>query len=178
MPTVQTLENPLPRLPHLLRMSILQLALAQLRSCLGFRQDLGGRVFFLLRVHRQEHALDAAQVRGRVFLETAGQEGARGVAAGEEVVGSAGPVGLRRDGYVVDGAVEGQVDWFTGGRAVVLEELHVGEVDLGFLEVGKSVKGEGVGVRSGEVGVKGRRTRHGIRTRAFCHSRSRVHFPL
>jgi hypothetical protein len=43
-------------------------------------------------VARDVHLFDAAEVRGQVVLEAAGYEGARGVAAGEEVVGAAGAV--------------------------------------------------------------------------------------
>lgn len=51
----------------------------------------------------------------------------------EEVVGPAGAVGRRRDGDVVDGAVDGDVDGLGLVRAVVGGELGVSEVDFALL---------------------------------------------
>lgn len=57
------------------------------------------------------------------WVETAGDVGAGGVFGGEGVVCTAGAVDLGAAGDVVDGAVEGEVDWGVGGGAVVLGEL-------------------------------------------------------
>tara|TARA_R110002003_G_scaffold130_11_gene12228 strand:+ start:7924 stop:8271 length:348 start_codon:yes stop_codon:yes gene_type:complete len=114
--------------------------------------------------------LHAAKVRGCVFLETTRQESARGVAAREEVVGATRAVGRRGDGDVVDGAIEGEVDWFLGVGAVVGGEFGVGEVDFALLEnVLVCACCRMVEVR---VGKRWRRTRMAL------HSRARVHQAL
>ena len=60
-------------------------------------------------------------------IEAAGYKGAGGVAAGEEVVGSAWAVEVWGGGDVVDGAVEGEVDGDGGEGAVVEGEFGGGE---------------------------------------------------
>ena len=67
-------------------------------------------------------------------MKTTCQEGARGVAAREEVVAAAGPVGRGRGGYVVDCAVKGEIDWFGGVGAVEEGEFGVGEGDVAVLD--------------------------------------------
>lgn len=134
MPALQPLLHPLPRLRQLLLPPLPHLLLAQLAPGLCLLDDFRGRVGLFFRVDGHEHELHAAQVRVRVFGEAAREEGARGVAAREEVVASAGAVGLRGGADVVDCAVEGEVDGELWVGAVVGGELHVGEVDLGFLQ--------------------------------------------
>ena len=75
-----------------------------------------------------------------VFLETARDEGARGVAAGEEVVVSRGTVHHAVGGDVEDGAVDGEVDGEGGVGAVVKGELGGVKMDGAFLYVAISVR--------------------------------------
>lgn len=97
------------------------------------RLPLPPQLPFLRRDHligvidRDEHLLHTAQVSSQVGGETSCDEGAGGVAAGEEGVRPAGPVEVWGGGDVVDGAVEGEVDGEVGGGAVVEEELGGGE---------------------------------------------------
>lgn len=65
-----------------------ELALLEGGELGGRVQGVDGRV-----VEGQVHVLDATHVRGAVLGEAAGDVGARGVGAGEEAVGAAGPVG-------------------------------------------------------------------------------------
>ena len=81
---------------------------------------------FLLLVHGDEHLLHAGEVVREILLETARDEGARGVAAGEEVVVSRGTVHHAVGGDVEDGAVDGEVDGEGGVSAVVEGELGGG----------------------------------------------------
>ena len=64
----------------------------------GFAGGGGGGEAVGGRVDGDVHFFDAAEVRGLVFGEAAGYEGARGVVAGEEVVGAAGTVAV---GYLL-----------------------------------------------------------------------------
>lgn len=130
VPALQALDNLFARLLELLRMPVLELAGAQLLAVARFLL-LGGALFrcerdLFLRVHGHVHLFYAAQIRDRVLGEAAGQKGARGVLSREEVVGAAGAVGGGRDGHVVDGAVEGEVDGLLGVGAVVEGEFGVG----------------------------------------------------
>ena len=61
-----------------------------------------------------------------ILLETARDEGARGVAAGEEVVVSRGAVNHAVGGDVEDGAVDGEVDGEGAVGAIVEGELGGG----------------------------------------------------
>ena len=99
-----------------------------------------------------------------VFLEAAREEGARGVAASEEVVRAAGPVGVAVGGDVVDCAVQCQVDGKSRIGAVVARELGISEVDGCFLIHGEfGLRGLGVG---------------GERTSRVFHSLALVHHGL
>jgi len=69
------------------------------------------------RVDGDVHFFDAAEVRGLVFDEAAGYEGARGVVAGEEVVGAAGAVAV---GYLL---VLGGVVWDENGRELEVRSI-------------------------------------------------------
>lgn len=81
---------------------------------------------FLLVVHRDKHLLHAGEVVREILLETARDEGARGVAAGEEVVVSRGAVHHAVGGDVEDGAVDGEVDGEGAVGAIVEGELGGG----------------------------------------------------
>lgn len=91
------------------------------------------RVLFLV-IDGDIHLLDTVQIRGKVLLETARDESARGVAAGEEVVAPARAVHHGVGGDVEDGAVDGEVDGEGGVGAVVEGELVGGEVERAALE--------------------------------------------
>ena len=84
------------------------------------------RLNLLLIVNGDKHLLGAGEVVREVFLETARDEGARGVAAGEEVVVARGTVHHAVGGDVEDGAVDGEVDGEGGVGAVVEGELGGG----------------------------------------------------
>ena len=137
MPALQARLHLFSRTLEFLRMSILEFAAGELlpvASLFHFRGALlGGERGFFFRVDGDEHLLYAAQIGDAVFGETAGEEGARGVFAGEEVVGATGSVGRGRDGDVVDCAVEGEVDGLGGVAAVVVGEFGVREGDLALL---------------------------------------------
>ena len=110
LPMRHLLMHPRPRQPAVLLAAHLLLPGGHLR-------------IIPLIINRDEHLLDAVQIRRQVLLEAARDEGARGVAAGEEVVIAAGAVhhSVCRD--VEDGAVDGEVDREGGVRAVVEGEL-------------------------------------------------------
>ena len=84
------------------------------------------RLNLLLIVNGDKHLLGAGEVVREVFLETARDEGARGVAAGEEVVVSRGAVHHAVGGDVEDGAVDGEVDGEGAVGAIVEGELGGG----------------------------------------------------
>lgn len=132
---LQPFTHLLPRLSQLLRMPILQLRLRQHLLTPGLLPSLIilDPALNLLGVNRHIHELYAAQIGRLVFPEAARDEGARGVAAGEEVVRTAGAVGLGGGGHVIDGAVEGEVDGLLRVRAVVGSELIVSEADAAVL---------------------------------------------
>ena len=79
-----------------------------------------------LVVHRDKHLLDTGELVREILLETARDKGARGVAAGEEVVVARGAVHHAVGGDVEDGAVDGEVDGEGGVGAVVEGELGGG----------------------------------------------------
>lgn len=85
---------------------------------------------FLLNIlHGDKHFLRTDQIPRQIFLETARDEGARGVAPGEEIVAPAGPVDGRVGRDVEDGAVDGEVDGEGGVGAIVEGEFGGGEVN-------------------------------------------------
>ena len=84
------------------------------------------RLNLLLIVNGDKHLLGAGEVVREVFLETARDEGARGVAAGEEVVVARGTVHHAVGGDVEDGAVDGEVDGEGAVGAIVEGELGGG----------------------------------------------------
>lgn len=114
-------------------MSVLPFRTRQRLARLRLFNDIGRGVGFELGVDGYKHCFHAAEVWDRVFGETASQKGARGVAAGEDVVGAAGPVSSGGGRDIVDCAVEREVDGFCGVAAVVKCEFSVGEVDLALL---------------------------------------------
>lgn len=79
-----------------------------------------------LVIHRDKHLLDTGEVVREVFLKAARDEGARGVAAGEEIVVPRRTVHHAVGGDVEDGAVDGEVDGEGGVGAVVEGELGGG----------------------------------------------------
>ena len=105
MPALQPLLNLPPRSLQFLGLPILALRTSKRFPRLRLLEVSRCGCGFLLRINGHEHALHAAQIRHTVFGETTREEGARGVFAGEEVVGAAGPVRLRGNGKVVDCAV-------------------------------------------------------------------------
>ena len=62
-------------------------------------------------IEGQVHELDATHVRGAVLGEAAGDIGTRGVDARKHIVGAARTVDVASIADVVDGAVDGKVDW-------------------------------------------------------------------
>ena len=97
--------------PLLLPLTLVLTLASRLRLRVGYmlacwREGVVGRVWVFWgfaggggeaiggRVDGDVHLFDAAEVRGLVFGEAAGYEGARGVVAGEEVVGAAGAVAV------------------------------------------------------------------------------------
>lgn len=105
MPIFQPLAHLHPRESQILRMSILQFPLGHLLAAFRFLNILWCRVWFEFRVDRNEHLFYAAEIGDRVFGETTRQKGARGVAAGEDVVAATWAVGAGGGGDVVDCAV-------------------------------------------------------------------------
>lgn len=95
---------------------------------------------FLLVVYRDKHLLDTGEVVREIFLKTARDEGARGVAAGEEIVVARGTVHHAVGGDVEDGAVDSEVDGEGGVGAVVKGELGGVKMDGAFLYVAISVR--------------------------------------
>lgn len=119
-------RNPILPLPPQLKLRLAKLLLAALAHQFPLRAHLF-RSF--LRVDRHVDFLDAAHVGREIRVEAPADKGARGISAGEEVVRAAGAVRVSAGRDVVDGAVEGEVDWLFGVGAVVGQELFIREVD-------------------------------------------------
>lgn len=114
-PVLQSIVNFLRRNSLLLLSEDLQLGRSPLRVV-------------LLVFDGEVHFLQTAQIGSQVFLEAAGDKGARGIAAGKDAVGASGAVHVAALGDVVDGAVDGEVDGFGFVGAIEGLELVEGVV--------------------------------------------------
>ena len=106
LPMRHLLPNPRPRHPHILLAPDLPLSTTQSPN------------LFLI-INRNKHLLYTGEIVCQVFLETARNEGARCVAASEEIVVAAGAIHHAVCGDVEDGAVYGEVDGEGGVGAIV-----------------------------------------------------------
>jgi len=111
LPMRYLLPNPRPRHPYILLAPDFPLPTAQPPN-------------LFLVINGDKHLLYTREIVRQVFLKTARHEGARCVAAGEEVVVAAGAVHHAVCGDIEDGAVHGEVDG--EGRVGAVVEGEVG----------------------------------------------------